>query len=84
VASRLLYSVDVRSGLATRIVIPSIPGPEIVGGVWSPDQTQILFKRLTDVIDLYVMNADGSGVHQITSDPNDDRYIDWGTHPLEP
>jgi len=79
-----LYRVDVATGSAERITIASIPSAQILGAVWSPDQTQILFKRLTSAFDLYVMNADGSGLRQITSDANEDRFIDWGTHPLDP
>jgi Tol biopolymer transport system component len=83
-SQRVLYRVDLATGAAERIQVTTIPDAQIVGAVWSPDQTQILFKRITTNIDLWVINADGSGVHQITSDPLDERYIDWGTHPLDP
>jgi len=45
---------------------------------WSPDGTRIAFasNRAGDS-DLYVMNADGSGVTRVTVDPRDDSYPTW-------
>jgi len=79
-----VYRVDVPTGVAKRIDIPSMPGDRIVGAVWSPDQTRMLVRSVATAVDLYIVNADGSGALQITNDANDDRYIDWGSHPLEP
>jgi Tol biopolymer transport system component len=83
-SERRLYRVDVSTGLAEEIRVDSFPDGQIVGAVWSPDQTKLLIKRLTTQTDLYVANADGSNVRQLTNDANDDRWIDWGIHPLDP
>lgn len=54
--------------------------------VWSPDGRKLMFERhfLTpsDHFDLYTVNADGSGLFQVTNTPNlDEAGGDWGTHP---
>jgi len=54
---------------------------------WSPDGTKIVFSRLvgaTGQRDLYTVNADGSGLFQVTHTPDvaEDYAGDWGTHPL--
>jgi hypothetical protein len=53
--------------------------------VWSPDGKKIVFRRTTpgagDGGDLYTINADGSGLTQVTHD-GDVEFPDWGTHPL--
>jgi Tol biopolymer transport system component len=41
---------------------------------WSPDGTQIAYASSGD---LYVMDADGSNVRQVTTDPNGDYYPAW-------
>jgi len=41
---------------------------------WSPDGTQIAYASSGD---LYVMDADGSNVRQLTTDPNGDYYPAW-------
>ena len=45
---------------------------------WSPDGKRIAFasNREGDA-DLYVLNADGSGVTRVTVDPRDDSYPTW-------
>jgi Tol biopolymer transport system component len=49
---------------------------------WSPDGTKIAFKRSgAEGSDLYTINADGSGLTQVTHD-GDIEFQDWGTHPL--
>jgi TolB protein len=49
-----------------------------VGGVWSPDGTQIAFESWRGTShDLYVMNADGSGERQLTSSPQPERSATW-------
>ena len=55
--------------------------------VWSPDGTKIAFGRNIDdeQRDLYTVNADGSGLFQVTHTPNISEFNgDWGTHPLTP
>jgi hypothetical protein len=54
---------------------------------WSPDGAKIVFSRLvgaTGQRDLYTVNADGSGLFQVTHTPDvaEDYAGDWGTHPL--
>jgi Tol biopolymer transport system component len=57
--------------------------------VWSPDGRKLMFERHSlipnDHFDLYTVNADGSGLFQVTNTPNlDEAGGDWGTHPLNP
>jgi Tol biopolymer transport system component len=55
--------------------------------VWSPDGSKIAFGRNQDdgQRDLYTVNADGSGLFQVTNTPNISEFNgDWGTHPLTP
>lgn len=56
---------------------------------WSPDGRQIMFERHfltpTNHFELYTVNADGSGLFQVTNTPNlDEAGGDWGTHPVTP
>lgn len=59
-----LYTVNVATG-----TLQSFPDPD---GGWfttSPDGAQIAFHQTVDGLDqLFVMNADGTGVHQVTHD----------------
>jgi WD40 repeat protein len=53
--------------------------------VWSPDGKQIAFTRLDSQIgesDLYTVNANGSGLFQVTHAGHGADLVDWGTHPL--
>ena len=55
--------------------------------IWSPDGEKIVFGRNADddQRDLYTVNADGSGLFQVTHTPNISEFNgDWGTHPLTP
>jgi len=55
--------------------------------VWSPDGQKIAFGRnqADDQRDLYTVNADGSGLFQVTNTPDISEFNgDWGTHPLTP
>jgi len=78
-----LYSTDLTSGQVRRI-----PGTGAGYGdpVWSPDGTRLLFDRQQDLArgldwneprDVYVMNADGSGLRQLTFNPGDDGWAKW-------
>jgi Tol biopolymer transport system component len=56
---------------------------------WSPDGKKIVFGRHfltpTDHFDLYTVNADGSGLFQVTDTPTiDESDGSWGTHALTP
>ncbi len=45
---------------------------------WSPDGTRLTFIRATgDVVDIYVMDADGTDVVQLTDDPAFDTFPNW-------
>ena len=53
---------------------------------WSPDGKKIAFARGIDLDadgQIFTINADGSGLAQVTTGPGDDSP-DWGTHPLVP
>jgi Tol biopolymer transport system component len=57
--------------------------------VWSPDGQKIGFSRHTlqptEQFDLYTVNADGSGLFQVTNTPDlQEGGSDWGTHKLLP
>jgi Tol biopolymer transport system component len=57
--------------------------------VWSPDGRKLMFERHpllpTPRFDLYTVNADGSGLFQVTNTPElDEAGGDWGTHPVTP
>jgi Tol biopolymer transport system component len=54
---------------------------------WSPDGTKIAFARNQGSAqqDLYTVNADGSGLFQVTNTPDIAEFNgDWGTHPVTP
>jgi Tol biopolymer transport system component len=55
--------------------------------VWSPDGRKIVFGRniADEQRDLYTVNADGSGLFQVTNTPDISEFNgDWGIHPLTP
>jgi Tol biopolymer transport system component len=54
---------------------------------WSPDGKKIVFSRQvgTQPHDIYTVNADGSGLFQVTNTPDITEFsADWGIHPLTP
>jgi len=56
---------------------------------WSPDGKQIIFSIFTadatgEVENVYTVNADGTGLTQITHGGAAVGTPDWGTHPLIP
>ena len=84
-----LFSMDVTTGDLRRITIKGAFSPLIWGGQWSPDGKRILFRRYVSGtgensnVDLFTMLPDGTDVVQVTNDPDDDRFFDWGTHPIQ-
>jgi Tol biopolymer transport system component len=83
------------SGLL-KIPVPGCGGPRsdptsigCQNPVWSPDGRKLMFERHflipTNYFDLYTVNADGSGLFQVTNTPDlDEAGGDWGTHPVTP
>jgi len=77
-----------------RIPVPDCGGlnadPNWVGcpsPSWSPDGKKIVFSRQvgTQPHDIYTVNADGSGLFQVTNTPDITEFsADWGIHPLTP
>src|SRR6266511_534135 len=54
---------------------------------WSPDGQKIVFGRQPGQgqRDLYIANADGSGLFRVTNAPDLEEFGgDWGTHPVTP
>jgi Tol biopolymer transport system component len=84
-SSGRLYSIDVTTGRATQIRIKDAPEAQLFRGMWSPDGTRILIKRYMSGQnnDLFTMLPDGTDLVRVTNDPDDDRFYDWGVHPLE-
>ena len=54
-------------------------GQESFAPNWSPDGTRIVFHRLTgiDETEVFVVNADGSGLTQLTFSPGPDGMASW-------
>ena len=80
-----LFSIDVATGKRLGVTIDGDLGAQIFGGQWSPDGTRILIKKFVagPDNDLFTMLPDGTNLVQVTNDPDDDRFFDWGTHPIE-
>lgn len=84
VSAGRLYSVDVATGQPTPHVMASNPTANLSNPRWSPDGTRILFRmQVNNVVDFYTMRPDGTDVFQLTNEPEDDYFADWGTYPLD-
>ena len=81
----ILYRIDVATGAPKPIAVKDgLSGP-IGSGQWSPDGTRILFRNQVQDgdWDLFTMLADGTDLVRVTDTLEDDRFFDWGTHPIE-
>ena len=84
-SSGRLFSVDVATGETTPHFIVGNRTANLGNPQWSPDGTRILFRmKVANVFDFYTMRPDGTDVFQLTNEPDDDFFADWGTYPLEP
>jgi hypothetical protein len=83
-SNEVLYRVDVATGTPEAIRPSDDPYAPVWGAVYAPDGTRILFRRPEGAYaDLFTMRADGTDVHRLTTTAADERFIDWGTHPLD-
>jgi Tol biopolymer transport system component len=58
--------------------------PPSLNPQWSPDGTRILFRmKVNNEFDFYTMRPDGTDVFQLTNEPEDDYFADWGRYPLD-
>ena len=67
-------------GTVERRDIESTAGRSVTEAAWSPDGTRIAWvARVGDdrQLEVFVGNADGSGVRNISRDPADDRHVVW-------
>lgn len=69
------------SGVTKLTGDPPLPGgvPVYYGSpTWSPDGSKIAFTSSRDgTLDIYTMNADGSGVTRLTNDPANEGELSW-------
>jgi Tol biopolymer transport system component len=73
----VMYLMDVaRTAVTARIDLPTVDA--IWSPVWSPDDKQIAFSGTHGgITDLYIVNADGSGMRQLTNDEYGDLQPAW-------
>jgi Tol biopolymer transport system component len=77
---RDIYTVPSAGGAVTRLT--NLPGTVNADPNWSPDGSKIVFTSCVDDFnacpeDLYVMNADGSGLTVLQGTPAAERVPDW-------
>jgi Tol biopolymer transport system component len=68
-----LHVVDLASGMNS--LLPGTSGGDY-GPRWSPDGSKIAFVR-TDDLNLYLINADGSGLRQLTAGREHELLLGW-------
>jgi TolB protein len=70
-----IFKIDVATGTFVQLT----DGGNNAGASYSPDGGYIVFNSLrnNDQADLYIMEADGSGLRQITNDPEPDWGANW-------
>ena len=83
IASNVI-TIDVGSGAVTQLTHDTAPNTRNLADSFSPDGTKVVFARiLPDGFQLFTMNADGSGVAQITNGV-DAHWATWGPAPAGP
>jgi hypothetical protein len=85
-AQGLLYLVHPNGGGLTPIHLQTDGGSSLAFAPgWSPDGTRIIFSFLLRNVgqeDIYTAKADGTDLVQVTDTPDEERFADWGPHPL--
>ena len=83
-AGGLVFGIDIATGTATQYSIAANPNARLSGPQWSPDGTRILVgQQVNGKSDLFTMLRDGTDVLQVTNDPDNDYFADWGTYPIQ-
>lgn len=84
-SSGQLVRIDTSSGAVTPVPVGSLAGGDIPDGVFSPDGSRILLRRIeaNGTADLYVMDTDGSNLSRLTTTTADETFVQWGSHPLD-
>jgi len=66
-----VYVVPAGGGVP-KLVVKNAASPS-----WSPDGRKIAFVRRSGASDIWVVNADGTGAHRVTTSPASDLAPDW-------
>ena len=78
-----MHRVDVETGGLEPVRIAAEPDAELLGGVFSPDGTRILFRRPGNVRRPVHHAGRRHGCHPPYTTSDDERFPAWGTHPLD-
>lgn len=70
-----IFKIDIATGKSTQVT----DGGNNAGASYSPNGQFIVFNSLrnNDQADLYIMEADGSSMRQLTNDPEPDWGANW-------